>query len=234
MPLLSSIFTPNELFSSTFSDAPVVQQDNWGVAIMIVLLVLISAVVAASRGKVPQLLKALVVPRHFSLILREGKIMEQRAYRFLLLFDLMTFALGVTTMVELYKPELIQQYTYPLCYGIAFGGLLLLYAIKSLLQNLYVYLFDHQKEKYNLHLHKFIFISVAALTMYLFLALVIYTKFLPVINVYIVLFLIFTLIYFYNSYKINPKVFNLFHFFIYFCTLEILPWLLLVNFIVKY
>ncbi|MBO4488506.1 MAG: DUF4271 domain-containing protein [Bacteroidales bacterium] len=201
---------------------------------MLVLLMLLSVVVASSRGKVLQLVKALVVPRHFSLVLREGKIMEQRAFRFLLIFDLMTIALGVTTLVELYKPELIEQFTYPGCYGIAIAALLTLHALKVLFQNLYVYLFDRQKERYHLLLHKFIYTTVAALILYVFLALVIFSRFLPLINIYFVVLALITILFFYNLCKINPRGFNLFQFFIYFCTLEILPWVIMVSFVVKY
>ena len=207
---------------------------NWNVGIMLVLLMLLATVVASSRGKVLQLVKALVVPRHFSLVLREGKIMEQRAFRFLLLFDMMTIALGVTTLVEIYKPELIGKFTYPVCYGAALLALLLLHLLKVLLQNLYVYLFDRQKEKYNLHLHKFIYTTVVSLIMYVFLALVIFSRFLPLINIYFVVLVLITVLFFYNLYKINPRGFNLFQFFIYFCTLEILPWVIMASFIVKY
>ncbi|MBO7492396.1 MAG: DUF4271 domain-containing protein [Bacteroidales bacterium] len=234
MTLLSSIFYHNQLAFTSFDDASVTQPSNWNIGIMLVLLMLLAAVVASSRGKVLQLAKAFVVPRHFSLVLREGKIMEQRAFRFLLIFDILTIALGVTTLVELYKPELIARFTYPVCYGAAILALFLLHLVKVLLQNLYVYLFDRQKEKYNLHLHKFIYTTVAALIMYVFLALVIFSRFLPLINIYFIVLALITVLFFYNLYKINPRGFNLFQFFIYFCTLEILPWVIMASFIVKY
>ena len=229
--LLSTIFNRHSLEFSHFSDAPVVHTNNWNILIMVVLLAVLAIVVATSRGKVSQILKALVLPRYFSLLQRDGKIVEQRIFRVMLVFNIATFALGVTTWLELYHPELIARFTYLGCYGLSFLALFVLYFLKVLFLNLYAYLFDHQKDKPLLHQHKFIFITAAALALYLILALVIFTHLLQAINVFFIVLLILVCLYFYNSYKINPRSFKLFHFFIYFCTLEILPYLILVKFI---
>lgn len=230
--LLSILFKRNPFAFSQFSDTPVVHPNNWNIIFMLVLLMLLAAIVATSRGKIVQTVKAFVVTRYFSLLQRDGKIMEQRVFRFMLVFDVATFALGVTTLLEIYKPDIISRYTYPGCFGIAFAVLFLLYFLKELLQNLYIYLFDHQKEKAIFHQHKFVFLTVGALCLYLALALVVFTNWMLAIHVYLIAFLILVCIYFYNSYKINSRNFNLFHFFIYFCTLEILPYLILVKLVV--
>lgn len=228
--LLSSLFNRHSLEFSGFSDTPVIHANDWRVLLLLALLVLLAIIVATSRGKVLQIIKALVVPRYFSLLQREGKILEQRIFHVMLIFNMTVFALGITTLVELYKPELINQFTYLGCYGLSLLLLTTIFFVKLLLQNLYIYLFDHQRDKLALHQHKFIFTTFAALTLYLALALVMLAGLKQAIPVYIVVFLILVCIFFYNSYKINPKRYNLFQFFIYFCTLEILPYVILVKF----
>ncbi len=231
MTLLAEIFQPNHLSFSAFDDAVVLQPNNWNVGVMLFLLVLFAAIVATSRGKISQLMKALVVPRHYSLILREGKMMEQRSYRFLLLFDMLTYGLGLTTLADFYAPSLVERFSFIGCFLMASVGLFLIYLLKMLFYNFYIKLFDHSKEKYAIHLHKFIFISVMAIVLYVALLLFIFAGIKCVVSIYLIVLFIFTIVYFYNLCKINPKDFNLFHFFVYFCTLEILPYLILVKFV---
>ena len=78
-------------------------------------------------------------------------------------------------------------------------------------------------------LYKFIFVTDAAILLFPFLILMQFTHHFFWIYCYIPLFLMLFVLYVYKLMKINPRQINLFNYFVYFCTLEILPYLLLAK-----
>lgn len=214
---------------SAFSAEPVPKPNNWAVGIICVLLLLATLLVVPFRRKLNLLLKSLFSQRHASLLMREGKILEERVFLFTVIFDLMTFAMGLMVICDHLLPDLVRKLTYIGLFFIFFFSLLALYFFKFFGNYVYTSLFDHTKERYQLNLSKFTFLTVAASVLYPFIIVVQFTGFFPILYGYIPVFFTFLAFFLMNLVKINPKSINLFHFFIYFCTLEILPYVILVK-----
>lgn len=226
MRTLLSIFL---LTASNFSVEMVPRPNNWGVIIVCFLLLLFTLLVVPFRRKMTLMCKSLFSQRHYSMLLREGKIMEERIFPFTVLFDLLTFSFAVLIICEKVQPHVVQKFSYMGSLSLIFIVLLGLYFLKFFITRIYTSLFDHDKERYVMNLFKFIFVSVAAFILFPFLIVVQFTGIFAFLYAYIPVFFVILFFFLYDLMKINPKTINLLHFFIYFCTLEILPYVILVK-----
>ncbi|MCQ2284873.1 MAG: DUF4271 domain-containing protein [Bacteroidales bacterium] len=216
---------------SEFSTDVVPKPNNWAVLIICFLLLLLTLLIVPFRKKLNLIFKSLFSQRHYSLLLREGKILEERVFAFTLIFDLMTFSLGLDVIAEKFMPQVVKHLSYIGLFGIFFASLLLIYFFKFFVNYIYTALFEHKKERYLMNLDKFSFLTVAAVILFPFLVVVQFTGRFAILYAYIPVFFALLACLLYNLMKINPKAINLFQFFIYFCTLEILPYVILVKFI---
>lgn len=164
-------------------------------------------------------------------MVRESKILEERVFVFTLLFDLMVFALGILLLARKYYVPIVAILSEIGVFGILFVVLLFLYFLKFFGNYIYSILFDHPKERYYINLYKFVFLTLAATTLYPILIVIYFTGCFPLLYVYIPIFVAYVIVLLYKLLKINPRHINLFQFFLYFCTLEILPYVLLVKFV---
>lgn len=225
---MSSLFKNPNWIADTFCYNTINRPSSWPVIVICILLLLISVILASNRKRFSLIIRSFYLQRNFSLLTREGRLFEERIIFVVLLFDMMTFALGLLMLGEHYNPELIRKVTSPGAYGIILAALFALYFLKMSVNYLYAYLFDRIKERMSLILYKFIFVTNAAIALLPLLIFIQFTGTNSLFFVYIPIFCVFLLLYLYKLLKINPKKVNLFHFFIYFCTLEILPYLVLV------
>lgn len=119
-------------------------------------------------------------------------------------------------------------------FGIIFAIMLALYFLTFTANIVYTGLFEHQKERYSLNLYKFIFLTNVAIVLFPFLVAYQATGYFVVLYAFIPVFLVLLGLFLYRIMKINPRNINLFQFFLYFCTLEVLPYLLLVKLLTKF
>ncbi len=223
------LFEHHGLTVSEFSTELVPKPNNVAVVVVCVILLLLTLATVLYRRKMNCLIRSLFSQRYYSLLMRESKVLEERIFLLLLPMSLLTFALTASVIAQRYFPVMLEKLTFTGTFGIFCLAFLLLYFFKFLCTVLYTYLFDHQKERYSMNLYKFVFVCVAAIILLPFLLVVIFVGKYQWIYAYIPLFLGLFGLLFYKLMKINPKNINLFHFFIYFCTLEILPYLVLVK-----
>lgn len=162
-------------------------------------------------------------------MVRESKILEERVFVFTLLFDMMVFASGILVVAQKYYNPIVAKFSVIGVFGILFALLLILYITKFFVNYVYSILFDHSKERYNINLYKFVFLTLAATTLFPILIIVFFTGYFPLLYTYVPVFVVYVMVLLYKLLKINPKRINLFQFFLYFCTLEILPYVWLVK-----
>ena len=223
------MFSHHSLAFTSFQFDRVVTVGPWPTILLCAALFLLTLLVVPFRRKFDLLFRSLYSQRHFSLMMREGKVLQERFFIFTLVFDIIVFALGVLTIMQHYDNTLALKMHVLLLFLILFAVMMALFWVKYLVNILYVNLFDHHKELYPMSLYKFIFVTDAAVLMFPFLALVQFTHHFYWFYCYIPLFLVLFALYVYKLLKINPSQINLFNFFVYFCTLEILPYLLLAK-----
>lgn len=207
---------------------------EWPVLLICLCVLFLTIIMVAYRRKYFLLIQSLFSPRFMSLLLREGKILEERVFIVTLVFDLLTFALAGQILFAHYAPSIFDKLPYMLLYAIIFVCLLVLYFSKFLSNIIYAFLFDYQNERYQLNLYKFIFITISAVSILPFLIITQFTGYFFIIYFYIPVLIVYFVAFIYRLMILNPKKINLFQFFVYFCTLEILPYLLVVKSLVMF
>lgn len=225
-------FTPLVLIHQSvtdFSFAPALQSNDWSVAIVCAILLLLSLLIVPYRRKLSLSSRSLFSQRYFSLLFRECKILEEPVYYLALFGDFLIFGFGLLVLLEHYMPAYVNKITYMGAFGLMFGTVLLVFLIQTLVHFIYGKLFEHTKEIVALMSYRYMFLTDAAVILLPFLIVVQFTGNFPILYAYIPIFIVLFVFLVYKTMKINPGKINLFQFFIYFCTLEILPYVLLVK-----
>jgi len=223
------MFMQNWLTVTRFLWDPVVQPNNWLTMIFCVLLLLFTLILITFRRKLLLLFRALFSQRHFSIIQREGKVLEDRVSPFVLLFDLLTITTGLVMFCTTYIPSAMTKLHFMAYIGICFALLLVAYLLKLLCNELYAYLFNKEKERTTINQYKFIFMTDFAVALFPMLVIIHYSGLRALYYVVAGLLAILFAVWVYRLLKINSTGRHRFHFFLYFCTLEILPWLILLK-----
>lgn len=227
--MLLSLFQHHALAVAEYSADAVPQPENGVTIVLCALIFLMTISVVLFRRRLSNLIRSLYSQRFYSLLLRESKVLEEMTFPVTLLFDLLTIALGILLIIMHFNAPFVARMTFWGAYGVVFAVLALVYIIEFSANVIYTGLFDHQKERYSLNLYKFVFTTNVAMLLMPFLIVYHALGNFAVMYAFIPVFFVMLGLYLYRLMKINPRNINLFHFFLYFCTLEILPWLLLVK-----
>lgn len=212
-----------------FSKVAVPRTNDWSVVILCAILLVFALVIVPCRRKLSLVARSLFSQRYFSLLFRECKILEEPVYFFTVLGDMLVFAFGLLILMEHYKAAFVARISYLGAFGLALAFIAAIYWLKILVHVIYTSLFDHAKERIAIISYKFMFLTDAAVVLFPFLIMVQFTGLFALLYGYIPVFIGLFVMLLYKSLKINPGKVNLFQFFIYFCTLEILPYILLVK-----
>ncbi len=223
------MFARHWLAVTQFCWDAVARPNNWVTLIFCLLLMLLTVMVVAHRRRLLLLLRALFSQRHFSLIQREGNLIEDRNSLVILLFDILTITTGTVMFVTTYIPNALSRLPFIASIGIVFALLLLAYLLKLSTNELYSVLFARKKERVAMNQYKFIFMTDFAIALFPLLLLIQYAHLRFFYYVAAAVFGILFSVWFYRVMKINSNNGSLFQFFLYFCTLEILPWLVVLK-----
>ena len=215
------------LVVTQFNWDKVLQPNNWLTVLFCVLLFLLTILLVTFRRKMFLLFRALFSQRHFSLVQRDGKVLESRGSILLLSFDLLTITAGLVMFCTTFLPSSMSKLPFVAYLGIFFMGLLLAYILKLLANELYSVLFSRDKERAAVNQYKFIVMTDFSVLLFPMLLLVHYTNLRFLYYVIFALLIFLLVMWVYRLMKINSMRGHGFHFFLYFCTLEILPWVLL-------
>lgn len=212
----------------------IITHSNQITLVLCVLFLLLTVIVVSSRRKLSLILRSFFSQRYFALIQREGKLLKEKMSFTVLLFDILTISTSIVQFSSIYIPNFLYRTPYSAKIGIFFWLLFVAYFIKLFFYQMYSYLFDRKKELELIIQYKFVFVTDFALVVFPSTILIEYSGlnflFYVISGILVVLFGFWI----YRLIKINPKGGNIFHFFLYFCTLEVLPWLILVKFMLKF
>lgn len=228
------MFSRHNLTVDGFNWERVATHNNQMTLVLCVLFLLLALIVVSSRRKLSLILTSLFLQRHFSLIQREGKMLKENTALAVLFFDILAISASIVQFSSIYIPNFLPKVPLWGRTGIFFATLLLAFLLKTLLYQLYSFLFDRKKENVLLSQYKFMFVTDVAFIAFPFTVVIEYTglNFLFYVMTGALAVLFGTWVY--RLAKINLSNGNKFHFFLYFCALEILPWLILVKFMLKF
>ena len=223
------MFTQHWLITTQFNWDTVVRPNNGLTLVFCLLLLLITTILIASRRKTTLVFRALFSQRHFSIIQRDGKLLEDRMSPFVLLYDVLTITTGLVMFCTTYIPRPMSKLPFVAYIGIFFTLLMAAYALKILCNELYANLFGRSKERITINQYKFIFMTDFAVILFPLLVIIQYTGHRAVYYVITSVLAALLSVLVYRLMKINSNNIQKFHFFLYFCTLEILPWLIFLK-----
>ena len=203
--------------------------NNWATLLIVVAMLLLSINAVLYRRKLVLSLQCLYSKRAFSQLSKEGKFFSEGGFMLSWPFVMIVFALSVKQICSYFIPSFDQQVDYMQFMGIACLAVLVLFILKQIVDYLLFGLFECPEERYNFHLVSFSFLLNSSLILFLTNVVVQYTNF---INFYLFSLLIISALFAIKTYKdfiFKSRRVNLFQFFMYFCTLEILPCALIVK-----
>jgi hypothetical protein len=181
------------------------------------------------KRKALLILRALFSTRYFQQLFWEGKLANEIVFLYTILIQLVTFPCIILSFLYFYLPEWyaarspVSLYLY-LCAGIA-GALIL----SQLLLWFFTTIFNYQEQRHLYTTAKALYRFYHTLFLVFFIPVVWFTP-LPqlILFVYIPFFIVIYIAFFIRVIR-NLSGVSLIHFFIYFCSLEILPYLVLVK-----
>ena len=223
------MFTRHWLSVTQFQWDLVTRPNSWLTLIFCLLLFIFTMTFLTFRRKLTLISRALFSQRHFSLLQREGKIIEDRSSVFVLAFDLITITTGLAMFCETYFPSAVSKWPFIAYIGLILTSLLVAYIFKLFCNELYAHLFGREKERTTVNQYKFIFITDFSVFLFPLLILTHYSGLRAVYYLIAVVFVALFAVWIYRMLKINSMNGHRFHFFLYFCTLEILPWVLFLK-----
>jgi hypothetical protein len=223
------MFKQHWLGAVQFQWDAVAQPNNGLTLVFCALLLLFTLILVTFRRKLILIFRALFSQRHLSIIQREGKLLEDRISSFVLLFDIMTIATGLVMFCTVYIPQAMSKLPFIAYIGIFFALLFLAYILKLLCNELYANLFGRVKEHTSINQYKFIFMTDLSVAIFPLLVIIQYTGIRAFYYVIVGLLAALFAVWLYRLSKINSNNIHRFHFFLYFCTLEILPWLIFLK-----
>ena len=222
----------NHLLPATDNFAPkMILHADWITIVFSVILILIAFVFVFYRRKIILMIKALFSQRYFSQLLREGKLLNERIYIFDLFIIFLTQGLFIYFLLDNFFPTLFTSVAPLICYLILVGLVLFDYFFKMLVALIFTYLFEYEEERSGYYLNKLFYYTLNTLSLFPILILVHYTGIWQIVLIYIPIFILTYTLMCYRLFTLNTKKINPFHFFIYFCTFEILPYALSVKFL---
>lgn len=214
----TAITAPHDLFTGVFCLA----------------LLLLTINYTVNRRQYKSVLSALFIPRERNQLLREGKVFNEWVYFFAIIFVFIVQGCFLYFLIWEFLPDIAVKVNPFLLYGISTSAVVVDYFVKMLLVYVLTYVFDCQEARSPFLLNKFFYLNLVSLFLLPLLVLAIYTGNAFLLIPYLLVFLIVYFTMLFRSITLNSKSVSLFHFFLYFCTLEILPYLVWLKLIVIY
>ncbi len=202
-------------------------------SILLIALVGIAILYATFKQRFTLLLTSLFSKRHLSQLLREGKLANKNLFIWIHLIIFMVEALFLYLIVQYYFPKLFNFLNPYLLLGVITFLVIIDFLIKKLFSYLYFQMFDYKEEFSQYVLYKLLLQFTNAIGFMILIPLSLYSGYWRLILLSIPFLSITFSITYFNIFTINPKRIHLLQFFIYFCTLEILPYLIIIKLMIQ-
>lgn len=202
-------------------------------SILLIALVGITVLFATYRHRFTLLITSLFSKRHLSQLLREGKLANKNLFIWVHLIIFIIESLFLYLIVQYYFPKLFHFLDPILLLGIIQLLVVLDFLLKKLFSFLYFTMFDYKEEFSQYVLYKLLFHFTNSIGFMILIPLSIYSGNWKFILLSIPFLTATYSITYFNIFTINPKRIHLLQFFIYFCTLEILPYLIVIKLMIQ-
>ena len=201
---------------------------------LLIGLLLITLSFVMYKRKALLMLRALFSARYLQQLFREGKLANESMFLYSLLLYLFTFPCLIITFLQFYPPALLESYSLSpvLLFGIILGILLVALFLSWFFLQYFTSIFNYQEQRYSFTTTKALFRFYHALILIFIVPIIWYARVPQLIFfVYIPTFIII-LFAFFILFLRNISGVSRIHFFIYFCSLEILPYLIIAKLLI--
>ena len=220
------------LLLSIFNINPTLhRQPDWIVGVFFLLLILIAVTITFHKKKVFLVIQSVFSQRHFSLLNREGKVFNEHFYILPLSVIILSFSLFCYTLFDYFLPDYHFPFSTFSLFLMSMVFIMADYALHRLFFRLFCYFFDYQNDFYYFNLYHFSFLLINSLLLFPTLLCYYYIPLKIILPIYIFVLFILYLFAHFRIFTSKITEVNLFYFFIYFCTFEILPYLIVLKWV---
>jgi hypothetical protein len=176
------------------------------------------------------MLRALFSTKYLQQLLREGKLINERIFLYILLLNLFVFPCLCLAFVQFYTPKLLENFLQPiLFYGILTVGAVVVFFVSQFFIWYFTTIFNYQEQRILYSTVKTLYRFHNALLLVFLMPIVWYARVSEVILFVYMPLLTILIVTFFIRFIRNIDGISRIHFFIYFCSLEILPYILLIK-----
>ena len=202
---------------------------NWTILIILVELLLLTINAVVYRRNLVLSIQSLYSKRSFSQVSKEGKFFSDGMFIFSVPFLLLTWSLSLLQLCSYFFPSVFETLSYMQLFGLIAGFIAAFLLLKMFLNVFLFEFFDCSEKRYDFHVLNFSFLLNGSLALMLGQIVVQNTNFYSFYYFILLIFIGLYILKIYKSFILKSKRVNLFQFFMYFCTLEILPCLVLLK-----
>ena len=173
------------------------------------------------------MLYALFSTRYLQQLFRDGKLSNERIYLYPVLIFSLSFPSLLLVFFQFYPPPSFAAFSPYITYFLALGGIITIMLLSQLCLRFFTTFFNYQEQRYLYSTIKTIYRFYNALFLIILVPVIWYAPIPELIFFAYFPLLLIILLAFLILFLRNINGASRIHFFIYFCTLEILPYLLL-------
>lgn len=207
---------------------------DWVTWVFCFLLLLLTLVIVNSRRKFTYIVRALFSPRSRNQLLRESRPLSEWIYAFLFLYDFLVGGVTLYLVISTFLPAVSAHFAPFLLFLTCTALGAVLYFLKS--ANLYLlsFIFDCPDDRATHEQNRFFCTTCCSLVLLPLAIAAAYTSQYSWLLLYAVLFVVCYLFAWFRTLKLKSSHFNYFEFFLYFCTIEILPCIVIVKLMISF
>lgn len=224
-----SIFSRNNPAAISDRMVPISAYADIATFVFCLALLVLTLNVANNRRNFKATLQALFLPRVRSQFFRESKLYNEWCFYLGALFNILIQSLLVFYLIVLLLPAFASSINLKLLYVLCFAAVLFDFFFKWGNSTLLGKLFECSNDAAIFNHGKFFYLSDSSVALLPILAIAIYLGEPAVLFVYLPLFLTAYAMMIIRTLTLKSSALSLFQFFLYFCTLEILPYLVILK-----
>lgn len=198
-----------------------------------VILTLLTLLVVLNRRKFGYILHALFAPRDRSQLLRETKVFGEWIYVSTLTYNFLIQGMLLLVIAQFFLPNIAGSIGNFALYFLSIACVVADYFLKMMFVSFLCHIFECNEDKNHFNLSKFFYQTVNSVALFPILAAVVYTQVPQLLLLYVPVFLTSYITMLYRTLTLNSAKIKPFQFFLYFCTLEILPYLVILKVLVS-
>lgn len=197
-----------------------------------VAMILLAINVANNRRNVKSILQALFLPRVRSQFFRESKLYNEWCFAIGVAFNTIVQSLMIFYLLVTFLPDFASEVNLKILYLLCFAAVLFDFFFKFGNSMMFGQMFECSGDALIFNHSKFFYISDSSIVLLPILAVTIYTGTPAVMFAYLPFFVVSYVMMCVQTLTLKSASLSLFQFFLYFCTLEILPYLIILKLLI--